>query len=88
MLLVEHVMNPKNARYELMQGEHGWYYCWLIEKLTAPEWWGVNGFVTDAHKALWFARREDADEFASEMAADVRVCEHGFEVNGTATTAK
>lgn len=76
-------MTQENARYE-----HGWYYCWLIEKHAAPEWWGVNGFVEDARRACWFARREDADKFASEMLTDVRVCEHGFALNGPESTAK
>lgn len=68
-----------NARY----GD-GWYFCWLIEKrgLTVPLWLDAKGDWTNvAHKALWFARKEDAEEFRVAYEHDfvrIVVCEHGF----------
>lgn len=67
------------ARYE-----NGWYYCWLIERRDRPqpEWWTDGPYctwTTDAHNAMWYARRDQADAMASEMTdIDVFVCEHGF----------
>ncbi len=64
------------------RGGRGWYFCWLIElRGTTPMWWAAEGgWEKIAHDALWFARREDADRFASEMSQDVFVSEHGFDL--------
>jgi hypothetical protein len=69
-------MSEQNARYAA-----GWYYCWLIERRDRPQpmWWSAEQeWTDDAHKALWYARRQDADREASEMLQDVILCEHGF----------
>jgi hypothetical protein len=39
---------------------------------------GVVDWTYDANAALWFCRRSDADEFAAEDPADVRIVEHVF----------
>jgi hypothetical protein len=65
-----------NARYE-----GNWYFCWLIERRDMPQpmWWSAEQeWTTEADKALWYARRSDADREASEMLQDVILCEHGF----------
>lgn len=65
-----------NAHYD---GD--WYYCWLLERRDMPQpmWWTVDCTWTEnAHEALWFARREDAERNAGECQHDVMVCEHGF----------
>lgn len=79
----------QRSRYEFGHGEHGWYFCWLIERRrpnNAPDWWTAHGtWTTDANNALWFARKRDADiaellvprDSGSVQGARV-VCEHGF----------
>jgi hypothetical protein len=65
-----------NARYE-----GNWYYCWLIERRDRPqpEWWTAGcAWTTNAHDALWFARKSDAETEAAECPLDIVVCEHGF----------
>ena len=67
-----------NARYD-----NGWYYAWLIERrdLAQPEWWSTAcTWTTNAHEALWFARESDAQAEAAECWEDVRVVEHGFQL--------
>jgi hypothetical protein len=72
------VGGEKYARYD-----DRWYFCWLIELRGAtPMWWASDGGWEEvATDALWFARRQDADRFASEMSQDVFVCEHGFQLD-------
>ncbi len=67
---------PLNARYD-----HGWYYCWLIERRDTPEpqWFGADCmWHKNANDAEWFARKSDAEKSAAECPHDVVVCEHGF----------
>lgn len=69
-------MQQVNARYE-----GNYYFCWLIERrdMARPMWWSAEQeWTDDAHKALWYARRSDADREAGEMVCDVILCEHGF----------
>ncbi len=79
----------KHARYE-----NGWYYCWLVEKRGSeqPEWLDrLNRWTKDANKAVWFARKQDAN-IASCLVLDIidsktyqiEVCEHGFDLGSSA----
>jgi hypothetical protein len=60
-------------------------FAWLIElRGMVPMWWAAEGgWEENANDALWFARRVDADRFASEMSQDVFVAEHGFHEHPT-----
>lgn len=69
---------PMNARYA-----DGWYFCWLIEWRDGPQsrWLGAYTWEIDANKAIWYARKSDADAVHShdlKGTNKVIVCEHGF----------
>lgn len=71
-----------NARYE-----GGWYFCWLIERSDGPQptWFTADcTWTTNAHEALWWARKEDAEASAGECLDDARVVEHGFAIEPAA----
>lgn len=69
-----------NARYD-----NGWYYCWLIEWRDGPppQWLGAYTWETDANKAIWYARKSDADAVWNhdlKGTSKAVVCEHGFQL--------
>lgn len=87
-------MNEQLAGFK---GGRGWYFAWLIERREQgkpPEWLTAHGqWTTDANRAAWFARKEDADvraifvqnkPYSLPMArAEVIACEHGFDMAAT-----
>lgn len=65
-------------------------YVWLIEKgdSASPEYL-YYGFcfewTKDPYKALWFIRRSDADAVGGESLDDVRIVQHGFDIESRLT---
>src|SRR5881396_1495936 len=75
---------PLNARYD-----GRWYFCWLIERREGPQptWLGEYSWETDANKAIWYARKSDADATVTHQLkgnSKMVVCEHGFDLGAEA----